>query len=147
MNLYHAYRSKFKGTAIAKHKRGKKHSGQRRPEHSWNNLGLALTLVPMMFGVGLILAWAFDIYIFGKNESQPLLGFLFILIGFAASNALQKNRRLAIGWSLIAAADVIILIWIQFWPVMFAVSIGLAGAGFLISGFLQRWREDQAKSS
>ena len=130
---------------MAKRKNKVKRGARRETKRSWRSLLLALTLVPMMFGVGLILAWAFDIYIFGDSESQPFIGMLFILFGFAASNALQRKRNLAIGWALLGVADFISLMWAQFWSQITALVIGLAGLGFLIAGFYQRYQEDQAK--
>ena len=85
-------------------------------------------------------------YVFGDSESQPFIGMLFILFGFAASNALQKNRDLAIGWTLLGVADLISLMWVQFWSQITALVIGLAGLGFLLAGFYQRYKEDQAKT-
>ena len=70
---------------------------------------------------------------------------LFILFGFASSNALQRKRNLAIGWALLGVADFISLMWAQFWSQITALVIGLAGLGFLIAGFYQRYKEDQAK--
>ena len=131
---------------MAKRKKKTGGSARRRAERSWTRLLLALTLVPMMFGVGLILAWAFDIYIFGDSESQPFIGMLFILLGFGASNALQRNRDLAIGWFLLAVADLISLIWVQFWTQITALIVGILGLGFLIAGFYQRYKEDQSKT-
>jgi hypothetical protein len=131
---------------MAKRKKRIKSGARRQTEHSWTRLLLALTLVPMMFGVGLILAWAFDIYIFGDSESQPFIGMLFILFGFAASNALQRNRELAIGWFLLAVADLISLMWAHFWVQISALIVGLAGLGFLTAGFYQRYKEDQIKT-
>ena len=128
---------------MAKPKNKKKRGQAKR---SWINLLLALTLVPMMFGGGLILAWAFDIYIFNDPESQPLIGILFVLFGFAGSNALQKNRDLAIGWALLGLADLVSLVWVQFWSQITALVVGLAGLGFLLAGFYQRYKEDQAKT-
>ena len=131
---------------MAKRKNKTKRGARRETKRSWRSLLMALTLVPMMFGVGLIVAWALDIYIFGDPESQPLIGVLFILLGFAASNALQKNRDLAIGWFLLALADLVSLVFAYFWAQITALIVGLAGLGFLIVGFYQRYKEDQAKT-
>ena len=128
---------------MAKRKKRIKGAARRKSERSWTRLLLALTLVPMMFGVGLILTWAFDIYIFGDPESQPFIGMLFILFGFAASNALQKNRDLAIGWFLLGIADLVSLVWADFWAQITALVVGLAGLGFLIAGFYEDKYGDQ----
>jgi hypothetical protein len=131
---------------MAKRKKRTKHPVPRKTKGSWTRLFLALTLVPLIFGVGLIFAWAFDVYIFGDPESLPLIGLLFILFSFAASNALQKNRSLAIGWFLLAVADLVLLLWVELWAQVLALIAGMVGVGFLFVGFRRRYKEEQAKT-
>ena len=48
-------------------------------------------------------------------------------------------------WFLLVIADIVFSTWVQFWAVMIAVIVGLAGLGFLFAGFYQRYKENQAK--
>ena len=54
------------------------------------NILLTLTLVPVVIGFLLILAWALDFEIL-ENQSEIQVGIFFILLGFALSNILQKS--------------------------------------------------------
>jgi tellurite resistance protein TehA-like permease len=100
----------------------------------------------MVLGVLLIGAWALDMEIFEDPQSQTLVGILFILFSFAASNGLQKKRDLAIGWSLLTVADLILLFWVELWAQILALISGVVGLGFLLVVFYRRWKEEQAKT-
>jgi tellurite resistance protein TehA-like permease len=131
---------------MAKRKKQKMRPVSRRSQGSWTRLFLALTLVPMVLGVLLIGAWALDMEIFEDPQSQTLVGILFILFSFAASNGLQKKRDLAIGWSLLTVADLILLFWVELWAQILALISGVVGLGFLLVVFYRRWKEEQAKT-
>lgn len=131
---------------MAKRKKQMKHPVPRRPQGSWTRLLLALTIVPMVLGFLLIGAWALDLYVFDEPQSQTLVGILFILFSFAASNALQKKRDLAIGWSLLTVADLVLLLWVELWAQILALIAGVVGLGFVLVVFYRRWNEEQAKT-
>ena len=124
----------------------KKRKGTKRTPKTSNNILISLTLVPMVIGLLLIGAWAIDIYIFDDPESQTLIGLLFILFSFAASNALQKKWNLAIGWTLLTIADAVLLYWVELWAQIVAIVAGVLGAGFILYVFYHNWREERRKS-
>lgn len=131
----------------AKPKKRKKRKGTKRSkEASGKNLLLSLTLVPLVIGILLIGAWGLDLYVFDDPQTQPLVGLLFMLFSFSASNALQKKRNLAIGWILLFLADLVLLLWVELWAQIIAIISGVIGAGFLLVAFYHRWKEDQANS-
>ncbi|MFC1879278.1 hypothetical protein ACFLZW_05140 [Chloroflexota bacterium] len=130
---------------MAKRKNRMKRPVTRRNKGSWTRLFLMLTLVPMVLGVLLIGAWGLDIYIFDDPQSQTLVGMLFILFSFAISNMLQKKRDLAIGWSLLTVADLVLLLWVELWAQIVALIAGVVGLGFLVTVFYRRWKEERAK--
>lgn len=122
---------------IAKQKR-------KKTKQKSGNILLSLTLVPLVIGVLLIGAWAIDIYIFDAPETQTLTGMLFILVSFALSNIIQKKNRLAIGWSFLTVADIVLLLWIELWAQIIAIIIGVMGAGILLYEFYHRWQEERS---
>ena len=130
---------------MAKRKNTNKYAAPRRQKGSWTRLLLALTLVPMVIGILLIGAWALDLNIFNNPQTQTLVGILFILFSFATSNALQKKRDLAIGWSLLTIADLVLLFWIELWAQIIALIAGLVGLGFILTAFYQGWKEEKVK--
>lgn len=104
-------------------------------------LVLALTLVPVIFGGLLILLWFIMVYPFGSSENQLIIGALLILLGFAASNALQKRWYLASGWFLLAVADFVILTWMDLRVQVIAFVIGGVGVVFLGMEFYSRYQQ------
>ena len=128
---------------MAKRKNRNKYAVQQKRKGSWTRLFLALSLVPMIIGVLLIGAWALDLNIFPDPQSQTLVGLLFIMFGFAVSNALQKKRDNAIGWSLLTLADLVLLLWVDLWAQVIAIVVGLVGLGFVIKTFYIQWRENK----
>jgi hypothetical protein len=111
----------------------------------WVRVLLLLTLVPMAIGVLLILAWALDWDLFGRLDDQIVLGTLFLLASFSASNALQQKWYPAAGWLLLAIADGLILsgrhIALQ------AVGVGLGVGGLTLLGieFYERYKSQNSK--
>jgi hypothetical protein len=92
-----------------------------------------LTLLPLIAGVLLIIAWAVDLTIWGSEQLQVSLALLLILASFAASNAVQRNWILAAGWTLLGIADFILLTWIDFNVQIVAFILG--GVGVILLGF------------
>lgn len=127
-------------------KKNRKRTKRASKSKNSNNILLSLTLVPMVIGGLLIGAWAIDIYIFDAPETQTLTGMLFILFSFAASNILQKKKNLAIGWSLLTVADVVLLLWVELWAQIVAIIAGVVGAGFILYVFYLRWQEERNKA-
>lgn len=115
-------------------------SDQLRP---WPKRFLSLSLVPIIAGVVLIALWALDINVIGSSDSQPLVGLFFVLLGFMMSNAFQKLWRLALGWLLIAAADILLLIPAQDAVRYAAIAIGAVGLVLLIAEIAARVRQAQ----
>lgn len=115
-------------------------SDQLRP---WPKRFLSLSLVPIIAGVVLIALWALDINVIGSSDSQPLVGLFFVLLGFMMSNAFQKLWRLALGWLLIAAADILLLIPAQDAVRYAAIAIGAVGLVLLIAEIAVRVRQAQ----
>jgi hypothetical protein len=111
------------------------------------NLLLALTLVPVIIGVLLIGAWGLDITIFDEAQAQITVGILFILLGFTASNALQRRRGLAAGWGLLAVADVVMLAWLDVRAQLVAAGFGLVGLVFLAVEFFRQYRRGRAEKA
>jgi hypothetical protein len=109
------------------------------------NVLLTLTLVPLIIGVLLIGAWALDILILEDDQSQITIGILFFLLSFAASNALQKQWRLAAGWALLMCADLVILAWLDVRAQIVAAAFGLVGSVFLAVEFYQQYQQGKAK--
>lgn len=105
------------------------------------NLLLALTLVPLVIGALLIGAWVLDIEVFGDPQSQITVGILFILLGFAASNALQRRWRLAAGWGLLILADLVILAWLDVRAQIVAIGFGVVGLIFLAIEFYRQYQQ------
>ncbi len=128
-------------------KRKKKKGTKRSKGPSGKNLLLTLTLVPLVIGILLIGAWGLDLYIFDDPQTQPLVGLLFMLFSFSASNAFQKKRNLAIGWIMLFVADLVLLLWVELWAQIIAIISGLVGAGFLLVAFYHRWKADRAKEN
>lgn len=107
---------------------------------------LALTLVPLVIGGLLIVAWGLDIYLWEPPESQLSVGFLFILLSFAASNALQGLWYPAAGWALLGLSDLLILTWVSLPAQILAAVLALAGFGLIGVEFYRRWKErEQSK--
>jgi hypothetical protein len=119
---------------------------RKKSKRNSNNILLSLTLVPMVIGLLLIGAWAIDIYIFNVPETQTLTGMLFILFSFAASNILQKKTRLAVGWSFLTVADVVLLLWVELWAQIVAIILGVVGVGIILYEFYHRWQEERSKA-
>lgn len=104
---------------------------------------LTLTLVPMVIGILMIGAWALDIELWEDPQAQVIIGFLFILVSFAVSNALQKKWRLAAGWSVLAISDLIILLWLNVTVQIIALILAAIGLVIIISEFINQWKKNK----
>lgn len=118
-------------------KRSSKKNASSRP-----SLLLALTLVPMVIGGLLILAWGLDFDIWDPPEVQVWIGILFILLSFAASNALQQKWLPATGWLLLSVADFLLLRWVALWIQVVAFVMAAAGIGLILFEFIRNWRSN-----
>ena len=105
------------------------------------NVLLTLTLVPLVVGILLIVAWALDYIVLGDAQSQIIVGVLFFLLSFAASNALQQKWRLTAGWVLLTFADLILLAWLNLWAQIAAMVVGVTGLGFIAVEFYKQYRQ------
>lgn len=126
-----------------KRKTSKKRFTQKRASLR-NNIFMTLTLVPVVIGIILIGAWALEIEVL-KNQSEVTVGVLFFLLGFTASNALQKRYKLAAGWGALAVADLILLTWLSVWAQGVALVVGLAGLVYLGIEFYRQYQQDKEK--
>lgn len=112
---------------------------------SGRNRLLALSLVPFIAGVVFILAWAIDWELISPMDNQAYLGLLFILSGFALANLFQKKWLLFAGWSLITAADLLLLTKIVVWVQVAALVLAAAGLALLGVAFFQQFQKYQAQ--
>jgi hypothetical protein len=110
------------------------------PAGMGHNLLLTLTLIPAIIGLLLIGAWILDILIFEDAQSQVIVGILFMLLGFTASNALQRHWRLAAGWGLLVIADLVVLLWLDVRAQIVAIALGLVGLILLAIEFYGQYR-------
>ena len=111
------------------------------------NVFLMLTLVPLVVGVIFIGAWALDMSIVEDPQSQVIIGILFILLSFAASNALQKRWRLAAGWGLLMLSDLVLLVWLELWAQIVAIVLGLVGLAFLAMEFYTQYQQGKLEKA
>jgi hypothetical protein len=114
-------------------------SSKRRSSPGRNVL-LTLSLVPLVIGMILIGAWVLDLEVLKDPQSQITVGIFFFLLSFTASNALQKRGRLALGWGLLAVADIITLAWLNSVVQVIAIIVGLAGLILLGIEFYRQYR-------
>ena len=123
-------------------KKATKKNKKKKRSSLGKNILLTLTLVPVVLGILLILAWALDLEIL-ENQSEIQVGIFFILLGFALSNVLQKKYGLAAGWGALAIANLIILTWWNVWAQVIAAIAGLAGLIFLGIEFYKQYQRDK----
>lgn len=120
-----------------------KNPSDREPARpAWARTALALTLVPVVAGVIFIATWALDIDITGNMENQIYVGMLLMLLGFIFSNLIQKRWRLFAGWTLLAIADVLFLLFVNIYVQAAALLIAVAGLFFLGLEFARRMQQN-----
>ncbi len=78
-----------------------KHEG---PKRFWQKWPLLLAMVPLGVGILLIITAFTDAVVWGTPRKQVVMGGLYILFSFVASNAIQKQWILAAGWTLLGLA-------------------------------------------
>lgn len=105
-----------------------------------HNLLLTLTLVPLVIGLLLIVAWVLDYVVLPDPQSQVIVAVLFFMLSFAASNAVQKRWKLATAWGLLMCAGLVLLAWLQVWAQIVAICLGLVGLGFLVVEFYKQYQ-------
>ena len=125
-------------------KKASKKNKKKKRSSLGKNILLTLTLVPVVIGLLLILAWALDFEIL-ENQSEIQVGIFFLLLGFALSNALQKKYGLAAGWGALAIADLIILTWWNVWAQTIAAVAGLTGFIFLGIEFYKQYQQNKVE--
>ena len=109
------------------------------------NVLLALTLVPLVIGIILIGAWVLDLEILDNSQSQITVGVFFFLLSFTTSNAIQKRWRLAIGWGLMAIADIVTLAWLNLIAQVVALFLGVIGVILLGIEFYKQYQKGRTK--
>ena len=107
---------------------------------------LALTLFPLVLGLVLISAALVGISLWDAWVTQAMVGGLFVLVSFAASNALQKKWNLAAGWLLVGAAAGFGFSLAQTWATVVAFVLGGVGLYLLLTEFIKRGWERQRRS-
>jgi len=127
-------------------KKSSKKSKRKRRTSLGKNVILMLTLVPVVIGLLLIVAWALELEIL-ENQSEVQVGIFFLLLGFFLSNVLQKKYGLAAGWGALAAADFIVLSWWNIWAQVIASIAGLSGLIFLGVEFYKQYQRDKLEKA
>jgi len=127
-------------------KKSSKKNKRKRRASLGQNVILMLTLVPVVIGILLIVAWALELEIF-SNQSEVQVGVFFLLLGFFLSNVLQKKYGLAAGWGALAAADLIVLTWWNIWAQIIASVAGLSGLIFLGIEFYKQYQRDKLEKA
>jgi hypothetical protein len=112
----------------------------------WKKLLLMFTMAPIVLGGLFIFAALMDILVLGSIEVQAVLGVLCMLAGFVASNALQNQWTLMIGWLLLGIAVVLWLYWGGTWVRGVAYVVGGVGLVFLAKEFVERYQQNQPKT-
>jgi hypothetical protein len=108
------------------------------PAGRWRQIGLVLTMLPMLAGIVLfVAAWA-DWVFLGSQMGQTMTGALLALLGFAASNALQGRWLLAGGWAGLGIAVALLVGVQQSWAQMFGGLLGGVGVVLLLVEFARR---------
>jgi hypothetical protein len=129
---------------MAANRKGKPTSKNKQTElGAGQNRMLALTLVPIVGGVLLVIAWAIDWELVRPLEDQAFLGLLFILLGFTLSNLFQKKWGLMAGWGLLTAADLLLLILPVFWIQVAALILAAAGLLLLAIEFYRQYQANR----
>jgi hypothetical protein len=124
-----------------------KNASPARKSSPGKNVFLALSLVPLVIGLILIGAWVLDIEVLGTPQSQVIVGIFFFLVSFAASNALQKRWRLAVGWGALAVADIVTLAWLNVVAQVIALGIGLIGLTLLGIEFYNQYQQNKISNA
>jgi hypothetical protein len=74
------------------------------PKRFWQKWLLLLAMVPLGVGLLLIISAFTGAVVWGTPRKQVIMGGLYIVFSFVASNAIQKQWILAAGWALLGLA-------------------------------------------
>jgi hypothetical protein len=74
------------------------------PKRFWQKWLLLLAMVPLGVGLLLIISAFTGAVVWGTPRKQVIMGGLYILLSFVASNTIQKQWILAAGWALLGLA-------------------------------------------
>ncbi len=111
----------------------------------WRQIGLLLTIIPMLAGIILfVAAWADYVFI-GTQTGQTVAGALLALLGFAASNALQGRWFLAGGWAALGIAVALLVGVLQPWAQALGGLMGGVGVVLLAVEFVHRFRQQSER--
>jgi hypothetical protein len=120
-----------------------RHSASRRGarQFSWQRILLLLAAAPSGVGILLIIMASVGVIAWNTPMEQVIMGGFYILFSFAASNAVQKEWKLAVGWALLGVA-----VWLALYrpetgaKVVAAALIGLS-VTLISKEFLRRRRQ------
>jgi len=102
---------------------------------------LLLALVPLGVGVLLIISAFTGIVVWGGPREQVIIGGLYVLFSFVASNAVQKEWVLAGGWTLLGLAAWLVLSRQETGSKIIAAAFFGIGVAALSRELLRRRRE------
>jgi hypothetical protein len=107
---------------------------------NWKQIFLALSLVPLVAGVILIIMWAMDFFLWQPPDTQVTIAVLFIFLSFSASNFFQDKRLLAVGWFLLMIADGLLLSQLRGPGQILAIILGVIALGLFTFEVFRRVR-------
>lgn len=131
---------------VKKKKRNSKSTISGKHNARGTNFLLTLSLVPLVIGMILLGAWVLDLEILPEPQSQITVAIFFFLLTFTITNLLQKRWRLALGWGLLAVADIITLLLLNVAIQVLALIAGVAGLVLLGSEFYQQYKQGKKNS-
>jgi uncharacterized membrane protein HdeD (DUF308 family) len=79
-------------------------SGHGARQAPWRRALLLLAVAPLGVGILLIIMTTVGFIVWDTPMQQVIVGGFYILFSFAASNAVQKEWKLAAGWTLLGVA-------------------------------------------
>jgi hypothetical protein len=83
-----------------------RHTASRRGarQFPWQRMLLLLAAAPLGVGILLIITASVGLIVWDTPTQQVIMGGFYILFSFAASNAIQKEWKLAASWALLGIA-------------------------------------------
>jgi len=121
--------------------------GKRIAPVSLERILLTLSLVPLVGGVLLIVAWSLDFTLVGTLEAQIYVGLLMILISFSLSNFVQRRWLLGAGWLLLVVSDWLLLTRLELPIQGIAIIVGVIGVALLLFEFVRQLRKQKQNSA
>jgi hypothetical protein len=124
-------------------KRSVRHSSSKpAPRKSaWQRALLLLTIAPFGVGLLLIITTLVGVIVWDTPGQQIIMGGFYILFSFVASNAVQKQWKLAVGWTLLGIAAWLVLNRPEIEAKVIAAALIGIGVALLSKEFLQRRRQ------